>query len=169
MIRKIQPTANYDLIKKSTYQTIDLLKANPNSKKASKVYSTYLTEGKKAPGYASTIMKIARNDASLNDVKEMLDGNISSDTFRNLGDNVRTGFRNLSLSKTKEMSEFNNAGKEMYPKTWDIREKILPWYRDTSEHRYPSSELKDLKKDFWATMERNAKIKAFRDKYGNCN
>ena len=166
MIRKIQPDVDYKLIKDSAYMTVNLLKNNSKSIGANVVYKQFLSEGKKAPGYAKTIMKLAENDASLKDIREMLDYKVSTTEFEKRSNNLRDGFLNLFENNTEAKFEFDKAGRKMYPRTWDLRCKILNWWKDTSEHKYKTSQFKDLKRDFWGTMEKvNPKIKELRAKY----
>lgn len=165
MISKIQPNVNYKLIKDYAYITVNLLKKNPNSTIAAVAYRDYLAEGKKAPGYARTIMKLTKNDSVLKDIRQMLDNKISPDEFTRRSDNLRGGFQNLAVNNIGAEYEFNQAGGKMYPQTWNIRNNILNWWQDTNENRYLTSHLKELKRDFWGTMERiNPKIKEYRAK-----
>lgn len=165
MIGKILPNVDYKLIKDNSYIAVNLLKKNPNSTIAAVAYRYYLSEGKKAPGYAQTIMKLMKNDSSLNDIRQMLDDKMPIDEFEKRSINLINGFVNISNKNIKEKLEFDKAGKKMYPKTWEIRKNILNWWRDTSEHKYKTSQFKDLKRDFWGTMEKvNPKIAEFRSK-----
>lgn len=163
MIGKILPNVDYKLIKDNSYIAVNLLKKNPNSTIAAVAYRHYLSEGKKAPGYAQTIMKLMKNDSSLNDIRQMLDDKMPIDEFEKRSINLINGFVNISNKNIKEKLEFDKAGKKMYPKTWEIRKNILNWWRDTSEYKYKTSQFKDLKRDFWGTIERyNPKIKELR-------
>lgn len=165
MIKRVGESVNFKLIKDSAYKTVALLRENKKGAEADKSYKQYLSEGKKAPGYAKTIMKLAENDANLKDIRKMMDYKISPEVFEKHSNNLRDGFLNLFARNSEAKFKFDKEGKEMYPRTWNLRCKILNWWKDTSEHKYKTSQFKDLKRDFWGTMEKvNPKIAEFRSK-----
>ena len=166
MIKRVGQDVNFKLIKDSAYKTVAILRENAKSPEADKAYKQYLSEGAKAPGYAETIMKLAKNDASLSDMREMLDYKISPEEFKRHSEQLVNGFLNLFVKNSEAKFKFDKAGKEMYPRTWDLRGNILNWWRDTSENKYKTSQFKELKRDFWGTVEKvNPKIKELKAKY----
>ncbi len=168
MIKRVGQDVNFKLIKDSAYKTVAILRKNAKSAEADRAYKQFLSEGIKAPGYAETIMKLAKNDASLNDMREMLDYKISPEEFEKRSEKLVNGFLNLFAKNSEMKFKFDKAGKEMYPRTWYLRGNILNWWRDTSEHKYKTSQFKELKRDFWGTMEKvNPKIAEIRSKYKN--
>lgn len=148
MIERIQPIANYKLIKDSAYMTVNFLKKNPKSADAAAAYKQYLSEGKKAPGYASTIMKLAKNDSFINDIKEMGALKISGSELKTHSKNLAVGFLDLLDKNESARLEFDKAGEKMYPRSWNIRKNILKCWRDNSSRSYQTKCLKDLKRNF---------------------
>ena len=166
MIKRIGQDVNFKLIKDSAYKTVAILRKNAKCAEADMAYKQFLSEGIKAPGYAETIMKLAKNDASLCDIKEMHDYKISPEEFEKRSEKLVNGFLNLFAKNSEMKFKFDKAGKEMYPRTWNFRCNILNWWRDTSENRYKTSQFKELKRDFWGTVEKvNPKIKELKAKY----
>lgn len=147
MIGKVQPKVDYNEIRKSAYLTVTLLRDYcTDCKLADIAYKRFIAEGKKAPGYAATIMQTTKNNAFLSDTKNLLDNKIKSDAFERRSNNLKDGMLKLNSKNSSEYSEFEQAGKEMYPKTWNIRKSILNFYHDNYDKRYPTSHCKDEKR-----------------------
>lgn len=145
--KPIQQKADYKTIKESAYTAVNLLRGNKDSELANAAYGRFLAEGKKAPGYASTILRTARNDAHAKDTTRYVRYKLSDSEYSRRGEQMRVGLSLVSKRNAKAQAEFDEAGKKMYPHTWDARNRILSWYQDTTGHRQPTSYFKDYKRD----------------------
>lgn len=114
---------NYNLIKKSAYDTVNKLQFDPSGQNAQQIYNTYLTEGKKAPGYAVLVMQTAKYDQFWQSTNKVMKGHISSQSYNERKKNIANGLLALFFKNENEELELNKAGEKMYPKTWAVRKQ----------------------------------------------
>lgn len=148
--RKVQPQqvqkADYKAIRENAYTAVNLLRGNKDSEMANAAYGRFLAEGKKAPGYASTILQTAKNEAFEKDTGRLVRYQLSDSEYSRRGQQMRIGLEIVSKRNAKAQAEFEQAGEKMYPFTWNARKRILPWYRDTKGHRHRTSDFKEFKR-----------------------
>ena len=145
--------ADYNAIRENAYTAVNLLCGDKDSELANEAYGRFLAEGKKAPGYASTVLKTAKNDAYENNTARYIEHELSDSEYSSRGERMRVGLALVSRRNAKAQAEFEQAGKKMYPQTWDARKKILPWYQDIEGHRYRTSDFKDFKRGVLQAIE----------------